>query len=57
MPIQELGFKSKIYYGIETEYTRRRRRYKAAKYDNYHPDMAMRTAKIALWEDFDLCLM
>ena len=32
VPLSELGFKAKIYSGIETEYTRRRVKYKAARY-------------------------
>jgi len=31
VPLSELGFKSKVYYDIETEYTRRRVKYKAAR--------------------------
>jgi hypothetical protein len=31
VPMQELGFKAKVYLGVETEYTRRRVRYKVAK--------------------------
>jgi hypothetical protein len=31
VPLSELGFKAKVYYGIETEYTRRRVKYKAAR--------------------------
>jgi hypothetical protein len=31
VPLSELGFKAKIYSGIETEYTRRRVKYKAAR--------------------------
>lgn len=31
VPLAELGFKAKVYYGIETEYRRQRARYKAVK--------------------------
>jgi hypothetical protein len=31
VPLSELGFKARIYSGIETEYTRRRVKYKAAR--------------------------
>jgi hypothetical protein len=31
VPLEELGFKAKVYYGIETEYRRQRARNKAAK--------------------------
>jgi hypothetical protein len=31
VPTNELGFKAKVYYGIETEYRRQRTRYKAVK--------------------------
>ncbi len=51
MPIEGLGFKSKLYYGIETEYTRRRVRYKAVKYDELDVDMAHKAANNVLWRD------
>jgi hypothetical protein len=40
VPLSELGFKAKLYSGIETEYTRRRVKYKAARYCSPYPDTA-----------------
>lgn len=51
VPLSELGFKAKVYYGIETEYTRRRVKYKAARYGFFEADMAPRIVNNASWVD------
>ncbi len=51
VPLSELGFKAKVYYGIETEYTRRRVKYKAARYQLLEKDMALRIVNNASWVD------
>ena len=51
MPLSELGFKAKIYYGIETEYTRKRVKYKAARYWLHNLGMGRRIVSNALWAD------
>jgi hypothetical protein len=49
VPLSELGFKAKLYSGIETEYTRRRVKYKAARYRSIHTDMVSKIARNASW--------
>lgn len=51
VPLSELGFKAKLYSGIETEYTRRRVKYKAARYSSIHTDMESKIARNASWQD------
>ena len=49
VPLSELGFKAKVYYGIETEYTRRRVKYKAARYASFQAGTGRRIVRSASW--------
>lgn len=51
VPLSELGFKARLYSGIETEYTRRRVKYKAARYPCIHTDTVSKIARNASWPD------
>ena len=52
VPLSELGFRAKVYYGIESEMTRTKGRQRTVKYILHQIGITLTIVRNASWDDF-----